>query len=113
MNKARIIGRFYFKQTKSGNLIGEFSNNMSPINLTECSNINSKFNEDFCGDFKTIWFENKENLLNLKIERRDINDNNIYKLTWSNNGGVIFWGEGFIVDDILIGDYRNFEKIQD
>jgi len=28
------------------------------------------------------------------------------------NAPIIFWGEGFEVDGILIGDYRNFNPIQ-
>ena len=109
----KIVGRFYFKQTISGNLIGEFSNNLSSRNLTECANIENKIDEPFCGEFKTAWFENEVNSLNLKIEIKDISINNIYKLTWSNKTRIVFWGEGFLVENMLIGDYRNFEEIQE
>jgi hypothetical protein len=105
-----VIGRFYFKQTKNGNLIGEFSNNHTNENITECANIKSEFdkNNKFIGNYETVWMESKANFLILKIEYKTVNKQ-IFKLTWSNSNKIIFYGEGFIVDKILIGDYRDFE----
>ena len=107
-----LIGRFYFKQTENGNLIGEFSNNFTDENITECANIKSTYDKKnkFIGNYQTTWIENNAKLLNLKIEYRTENKE-IFKLTWTNpkSDEIIFYGEGFIVDKILIGDYRNFE----
>lgn len=104
----KIIGRFYFKQTTSGNLIGEFSNNFSTHNIAECANIKKGYDKPFQGEYKTIWFEDGENSLNLKIELKQSTDN-IYSLLWFNEEKNVFWGEGFLVDNLLIGDYRDFE----
>ena len=107
-----LIGRFYYKQTKNGNLLGEFSNNFTDENITECANIKSTFEKKnkFIGSYATAWLENSAKSLILKIEYKTQNKE-IFKLTWTNpkNNEIIFYGEGFIVDKILIGDYRDFE----
>lgn len=107
-----ILGRFYFKQTNYRNLIGEFSNNESKINLSESANILEFYGEQFIGKYRTTWFEFSVNTLILEITFKESTNNNIYSLTWRNeeNNNIIFWGEAFIVDNILIGDYRDFEK---
>ncbi len=108
-----LIGRFYFKQTKNGNLFGEFSNNLTNKNFTECANIISNFDKKvrFIGNYKTVWFDEKYESLNLNIEYKTENKE-ILKLTWINpvSKQSIFNGEGFIVDKILIGDYQALNK---
>ena len=64
-----ITGRFYFKQTDSGNLLGEFSNNSMSVNSTESADIVKNEANAFIGDYKSSWIEDGEaELLNLKIE---------------------------------------------
>lgn len=104
-----LIGRFYFKKTQTGNLVGEFSHNGSVTNFTESADIND-YNDAFTGNYYTTWQENKvSHLADLKIEFKLGTSDRIYKLTWTENGNEIFLGEGFLFDDILIGDYRNFK----
>lgn len=106
----KIIGRFYFKQTNSGNLIGEFSNNSMSTNSTESADISQRDKEPFTGDYLTTWIQNEEAIFfKLKIQPKTIH--NIYKLTWyeSDIKNPSFLGEGFIVDEILIGNYQDFK----
>ncbi|MFZ6023972.1 MAG: hypothetical protein ACOYVG_05895 [Bacteroidota bacterium] len=106
--KKLLIGRFYFKKTKNGNLLGEFSHNASQINSSESADIDN-YNDAFTGTYYTTWQENKTSYsADLKIEFKENTEDRIYKLTWARNGDEIFLGEGFVCDDILIGDYRNF-----
>lgn len=102
----KIIGRFYFKQTRNGNLLGEFSNYKSTRNFTESANIISGFHSDFIGNYIATWNENKPTTLNLTITNKP-STNGIFSLVWSENDKPIFKGEGFIVDDILLGDYQD------
>jgi hypothetical protein len=117
----KIIGRFYFKKTSSGNLIGEFSNNACNRNYTESAVLKSQIPDDagpekadegeFAGDYSSTWFDEKSGsvLAELNISKRP-NCKNIFSLKWSGKN-ISFWGEGMISDGILIGDYRDFEKI--
>lgn len=109
-----ILGRFYFKQTTYGNLLGEFSNNKISVNLTESANIIENYVGKFTGKFKTTWFQDVQHNLNLEITFRENTNNNIYSLTWTDEKNkIVYFGEGFLVDEILIGDYRDFETIQE
>lgn len=106
--KMNIKGRFYYKQTLNGNLIGEFSNNKTDENLTESGIIRTSFTEPFIGNYDVCWYENGPQYLKLEIIYRT-NNHEIYKLTWRKpkTNEPAFEGEGFIVDNILIGNYEN------
>lgn len=110
MIEKEIIGRFYFKQTLNLNLIGEYSNNISLKNLSECANKTDKETEPFIGKYQTIWFEKEPISMDLIIDYKEKTNKRIFTLTWEDKlKKQIFNGEGFIVDKILIGDYRNFK----
>ena len=101
-----LIGRFYFKQTSNGNLIGEFSNNLSDGIATESADSIGKTN-NYIGDYNSTWQENgKRRFSNLKISQKAGTSNTIFTLEWTDNGRQIFLGEGMLCDNILIGDYR-------
>lgn len=103
----RIIGRFYFR-IKNGNLIGHFSNNLQVTNFGE--NAHRINGSGFEGQFNSTWTDDVGTVqAHLTIQLKT-NSNDIYTLNWS-NGVIQFWGEGFIVDNLLIGDYRNFEEV--
>ena len=104
----KLIGHFYYKKTPSGNLIGEFSNGYNNKVQTESSD-SIKNPTSFQGTFKATWFDNNSNFLELKIDFKPGTYEKIFLLEWSDiNGKALFWGEGFIVDDMLIGSYRDF-----
>ena len=108
----KIIGRFYFKRTQNHNLLGEFSNNVHPGNFTESADC-IKITENFVGDYHATWQDNAVVIFaKLTINYKPNTRNTIFQLEWtSKNGEKMFEGEGFLFDNILIGDYRNFEII--
>jgi hypothetical protein len=103
-----MTGRFYFRLTTSGNLLGEFSNNGMDGNDAESANRIGVISNSFLGQFDATWYEeNQAQHLILHIIAKP-NTTNIFSLTWSDSRNQIrFWGEGFIVDGLLIGDYRD------
>lgn len=109
----KLIGRFYFKLTSNGNLIGEYSENYSkkfPIKTEGAYRESS--DTGFVGIYKTSWHETDEaSPVTLKIFHKPGTSNLIYNIEWIENGIITFWGEGMLCDDILIGDYRDFENI--
>ncbi len=105
-----IIGRFYFRLTKSGNLLGEFSNNVTNQNFTEGADRIKGDLTSFLGSFVSTWHEGGDSfLVTLTIDTK-INSTNLFSVTWVSKKSN-FWGEAFIVDDLLIGDYRDTPKI--
>ena len=107
----KVIGRFYFRQTSSGNLLGEFSNNHTDCNITESANLKGEFKNVFIGDFKSTWYESIAHSLDLNIKYKEYTGDKLYTLVWKKGDIPKYYGEGFLVDNILIGDYRNFEVI--
>jgi hypothetical protein len=106
MNKE--VGRFYFKQTVNKNLIGEFSNSGTKQNFTESADVITG-GEPFIGEYLSTYQEDSvAYLTKLKIDYKDETANRIYSLSWVDiNGKFAFKGEGFLVDNILIGDYQS------
>lgn len=99
-------GRFSFKKTQSGNLLGEFSNNSSDGVFTESADL-CKNENGFEGTYITTWQESGSAIVcNLSITKKYANSNNIYTLIWSDTSGTTFTGEAMIVDNILVGDYK-------
>ena len=92
-------GRFYYKQTTNGNLLGEFSNNKSDRNYTESANILSGFLSEYIGNYTATWNEIEPTSLDLSIIIKP-STNGIFTLVWSQNGKSVFSGEAFIVDNI-------------
>jgi hypothetical protein len=102
----KIKGRFYFKKTQSGNLLGEFSNNDTLTNFTESADLvsNEKI-ESFEGTYNSSWQENgTPHFAKLKILKKS---NSIYSLEWTKKKPPHNFGEGFLVDGMLIGNYRD------
>lgn len=101
-----ILGRFYFRQTQNGNLLGEFSNQRSHENRTESADLITSVTEAFIGDYNATWFEGGAITNHLRIFPKPNSNNQILLLEWTDaNNRFVFRGEGFIVDGILIGNY--------
>jgi hypothetical protein len=95
-----IIGNFYLKQTSSGNLLGEYTNTVNEEIFTENARPINGGSSTFAGEYNTSWLEgNKDDPHKSKLIIKA--EGNKYKLEWSN----LFWGQGFVVDGILIGFY--------
>ena len=98
---SNITGSFYFKRTKFGNLIGELINYASDNVITETANLISDIGDDYSGDYQATWIDISNHLAELKITKIS----NKYKLEWSEPNNLSYLGEGFLVDDTLIGSY--------
>ncbi len=107
-----IHGRFYFKQTANGNLLGEYSNQISTQNTAESSNLLGNFTDPFIGEYQSVWFElgnRAPDAMQLTIEHKPGTFGRIYKVEWSDANRIVFIGEAFLVDDLLIGNYWDME----
>jgi hypothetical protein len=106
---AKVLGRFYFKKTTAGNLIGEYSNSGMMSVDSEAANVVDP-GQGFLGTYRSTWLEDSScKSADLIITQKHAP--NIFTIEWFKNGKVVFWGEGMLVDDILIGDYRNYQNI--
>jgi hypothetical protein len=102
----KLLGRFYFKQTSNGNLIGEFSNNLSAEISTESCDLKGA-SSGYVGQYKSTWQENRKPLFaNLVIAPNTANSR-LFSLIWRRGGKPIFEGAGMLCDDILVGDYHD------
>ncbi len=104
---SKLIGRFYFKRTENGNLIGEYSHNTSKFIASECSEPIGITN-GFLGTYNSTWIHGKSAIISELIITKSERSCKIFKLEWKYSDAKHFWGEGFVVDGILIGDYRDF-----
>lgn len=106
-----IIGRFYFRQTNNGNLLGEFSNNVMSGNSTESADrIPGSLEINFIGNYNSTWFGHEAQFLHLNISPKRGTNETIFSLIWTDsNGNPNFRGEGFISDNLLIGNYWDNE----
>jgi len=110
----RFIGRFYFKKTANGNLIGEYSN-CHPLTTRSYAEAATRTSSgsDWVGDYTTTWCEAPNNrCVSAKLEIRTKPDCvGIFVLRWNSgsgpNGKPLFSGEAMLCDDMLIGDYTN------
>ncbi len=101
----KIIGRFYFKKTCNGNLIGEFSNDHGPDVSTESCDLIGSSN-GYIGKYHSTWQEKEESLFaNLTIEKKG--SSHLFALNWSRDDHSVFVGEGMMCDEILIGNYQS------
>ena len=96
-----FVGSFYFKQTITGNLIGEFINNDSfDVHVESAKRVNDQ--QLFEGTYDSTWFDETLHLATLTISRVG----NKFNLEWNDSKSIHYEGQGFIVDSMLIGYYR-------
>lgn len=102
----RIAGRFYFKRTSNGNLIGEWSNNDADRTFSESCDLAEPNDNSFIGTYNSSWREGGEALAaKLKITKQR---GQLFSLEW--RGDADFDGEGMLCDDTLIGDYHQHTR---
>ena len=97
-----FTGSFYFNMTINGNLIGEFSNNKSIIIQTENANRTSQERQTYVGTYVSSWVDSELNKSKLEI----IDYKFKFKLNWTETGNQDYYGEGFLIENILIGYYK-------
>lgn len=102
-----MVGRFYFRLTTSGNLTGEFSNNTVHANFTESADRQGGDLKCFTGQFIATWQEDGMAVFaELTIEPRK-GAVNIFTLKWIVDNNPKFYGEGFLAEGLLIGNYQD------
>ena len=102
-----IIGNFYFQQTENGNLLGEYTNTSIKKIYTEFAIPITNFEIPFIGKFNSTWFEEDNLLIISSILEIEKISNFKYDLKWKNDNKIIFIGEGFVKDNMLIGFYKS------
>jgi hypothetical protein len=111
---ARTTGRFYFKKTSNGNLIGEFSNHAERGVFTESSDLTTppdvlaQRNHDYRGTYASHWREGQTAFFaDLTISSKP-NSTALFCLEWRATGGATNYdGEAMLCDDMLVGDYHS------
>lgn len=102
----KVRGRFYFKLTESGNLVGEYSHWAIPENRPESAlRMKSDTPPTFAGTYTSCWFEPQEGepvSATLTIDKRTPA---VFTLHWKMPRNE-FRGEGMLCDGVLVGDYE-------
>lgn len=103
-----MIGNFVLTLTTSGNLIGEFTNELTTKVFTESADRTNGKIQKYFGEFLSTWQEDEIAIITRLIISPIHGSNELkYELKWSNlNGNLIFEGEGFIFNNYLTGFYR-------
>jgi len=101
-----IIGQFYLKKTDNGNIIGEFSNNLSD-GVYSMSGDLLEGESGFTGTYRVTWREKNEGIFTYLEISYLYENNKLFKLVWKDNKKKeLFEGEGMLSDNLLIGSYR-------
>jgi hypothetical protein len=109
-----VTGRFYFKRTTNGNLIGEFSVDKNDEVFTESADWQHG-GIDFIGTYYSTWQENKKPQfadleISLLTKPPKSGKGKLLLLEWK-GGGYDYEGVGMLCDDMLIGDYHSIKTI--
>lgn len=101
-----IIGAFYFRLTENENLIGEFFNDNSDTPSTESADKLPGTGSGFVGTYNSSWIDGDTFTAILRINSKQ-GPNRIFSLSWDVMGNGRFFGEGIVVDGILMGNYMD------
>jgi hypothetical protein len=105
-----LIGRFYFKKTDHGNLIGEYSNrhgNESRVFAEAASRMTT--GTGWIGKYLSSWHESPRGpaeWAELSIKRKPGNSG-VFVLSWKRGNEELFVGEAMQCDGMLVGDYSD------
>ena len=118
MSSPKVQGRFYFKLTDSGNLLGEYSNQLMVRNAPECACRVEGEAGTFYGAYISTWWEpslGKPIAARLEIGAKAAIANQpppagLFDLKWldyanGTQGSPLFEGEAMLSDGMLIGNY--------
>lgn len=112
---AKVAGRFWFKCTSNGNLVGEFSNEGSRANQVEAADRVRPGGDwkvantpGFEGCYQSVWVEDGGEAVvsGLSILPKPYCAG-IYSVKWEKRDGSkrLFEGEAMICEEMLIGNY--------
>ncbi len=104
----KFAGRFYFRLTDAGSLLGEYSNTDIDETRPESALRNDASPKDeFSGDYVSTWIEPPDEgvVAYLEIQPKSASSTQ-FSLVWKNpHKQPIFEGEAFENDGLLIGNY--------
>lgn len=104
---AKIRGRFYFRVTDSGNLLGEYSHWAIDQNRPESAlRISPAAPVSFLGSYVSSWYEPTNNAAVVATLTIGTRTPEIFTVEWSIGGKPKFRGEGMLCGGVLIGDYH-------
>ncbi len=106
-----LIGRFYFKETASSNLLGEYSHRDSSSRIV-CAEAATRTTpgHGWIGEYRTVWREDPNATVAsglLKISQAE-GSASLFRVEWFSERSPdhkIFEGEAMLCGDTLIGDY--------
>ncbi|RZJ72095.1 MAG: hypothetical protein EOO45_11240 [Flavobacterium sp.] len=98
-----ILGSFYFRHTSSGNLVGEFMNQLSERAATESADFRREMINGNM-EYQSTWFDISGGKMRLEISPKP-GSHNIFRFVWSEGNTQQFIGEAFLSDGIYIGVY--------
>jgi len=104
----KFAGRFYFRLTDAGNLLGEYSNtDLAATRPESALRKHSSHRDGFRGEYVSTWIEPPRDgvVANLKIQPKSAPSTQL-SLVWTDAvGKTIFEGEAFVNDGLMIGNY--------
>lgn len=111
-----LIGRFYFKRTATGNLLGEYSHRGSASRSVYAeAATRTRAGRGWEGTYQTVWREEPNFtpvFARLEISQAE-GSTVLFKVEWFDDANAarrIFEGEAMECDGNLIGDYTLNEK---
>jgi len=113
---SRMQGRFYFKLTANGNLLGEYSNNDCSRSFPESASRFPAGNlfDGYEGSYISTWYEEGQGRA-FSADMSIIPKHgcvNIFTVNWRPRPGDIsstqdvFFGEAMLADNMLVGNYQ-------
>jgi hypothetical protein len=102
-----FAGRFYFRLTDAGNLLGEYSNTDLDVTRPESASRNDfSGTGGFAGDYVSTWIEppGRGMVAQLRIRPKP-KPSTQFALEWEVSGTVEFRGEAFVNAGLMIGNY--------
>lgn len=106
---AKIVGSFYLRKTDSGNLLGEFTNNVRFTVSTENADLKEAGDVPYVGRYLSTWLEggipHTAELVIDHLENAETCGKH-YKLVWTGEDNKpIYEAEALLAEDVLVGHY--------
>lgn len=101
-----IIGSFYLMRNETGDLTGEYTNNVLCTVSTEHAALKEAGPDLYEGKYLSSWLEAGEPHTGELVIGRIANENSRYHVIWNDNDtGVVYEAEAFLADGVLVGHY--------
>ncbi|MGV3460313.1 MAG: hypothetical protein ACO1N9_07660 [Flavobacterium sp.] len=104
---SKIVGSFYLIQNETGNLMGEFTNNVRCTVSVESACLKTAGANAFEGCYQSMWLEDglpcfAELVIDVLATDKEFN----YHLVWNDaDHNPLYEAEGFLAEGMLVGHY--------